>query len=480
MPGIFNMAGPRSDIHALVIGAGIGGLLSARVLAEHVERVTIVERDHLPEGPAPRKGAPQARHKHVMLKRGMDTLERLLPGIRTELGAACAPLVDMANDFAWLTPFGWSVRFPSEMTMLSCSRDLLECTLRRRILTMPNVHLLEGTSVTGLIPGGECVGGVKIRRFVDESGGPSAETGAISADLVIDASGRFSRAPQWLEEIGYDPPTDNVVNGGVHYASRIYQIPAGFDPGWRGAYVQIAPPAHPRGGVLLPIEGGRWHLTIFGIAPDCPPTDERGFREFVRSLRDPVIYDAIRDAVPLTAISGYRSTENRNRRYDQLPRQPHNFLVLGDAACAFNPVYAQGMTTAVLGAEALERSLHELRVLEPGGSLDGLSGHFQRRLLQVTATPWAMATLQDRKIPGAASGAPSLKDLLVSRYMDRAVARSTESARVRLALLETMNMVKPPSTLFHPRLAREVLRSPRSGIRPSAGAESHRVSPEAS
>jgi len=271
---------------------------------------------------------------------------------------------------------------------------------------------------------------------------------------VVDASGRPSRAPRWLKDLGYEPPQESVIDAHLGYTSRLYRIPKGFEPGWKGAYVQLAPPEHTRGGALLPIEGGRWMVTLAGTGGDYPPTDERGFLGFARSLRTPILYDALKGAEPLSQISGYRATENRIRRYEELSRQPHNFVVAGDALCTFNPVYGQGMTVAALGAEVLEACLEERR----DGDLVGLSNRFQRKVAKVNGPAWAMATAQDLRVPGVIGGSPGLVERLMGRYMDVAVELSTESERVRLTLLEAMNMLKPPSALFVPAVALKVLR----------------------
>ena len=108
--------------HAVVIGGGIAGLLAARVLTDHFERVTLVERDHFPETASPRKGLPQSRHLHVLLTRGRMALEQLFPGIGDELLAPGAEAIDAAGDIAWLTPAGWGTRFPSDIRSFACSR----------------------------------------------------------------------------------------------------------------------------------------------------------------------------------------------------------------------------------------------------------------------------------------------------------------------------------------------------------------------
>jgi 2-polyprenyl-6-methoxyphenol hydroxylase-like FAD-dependent oxidoreductase len=442
--------------HALVIGGSMAGMLAARVLSDHFERVTVVERDRFPEGgPTPRKGVPQARHVHALLKRGRVALERLFPGIGNELVAAGAPTLDMARDIAWLNPAGWGVRFASDLTFIAFSRDLLDWHVRRRLTADGAVRFLKGHDVTGLIPDptGTGISGVRVRQ---RDGKGADDESELRADLVVDATGRASRAPEWLEALGYPRPEETVIDAHLGDASRVYRLSAGFRADWKMAFVQAAPPDVTRGALLLPIEGDRWMLTLAGRGGDYPPTDEAGFMEFAESLRSPIIRDAIEGAEPLSAIHGFRQTANRRRHYERLGRQPHNFLVTGDAACAFNPVYAQGMTTAALGAETLQACLRERR--RPDGDLTGLARLFQKRLSKVNKAPWMLATGEDFRVRGVEGGEPNAMNRFMHRYMDRLLELSTEDARVRLALLEVFNLVKPPTAILAPAIAVKVLR----------------------
>ena len=463
--------------HALVIGGSMAGILAARVLADHFGRVTVVERDRFPEGPAPRKGVPQARHVHALLKRGRLALERLFPGIGEELIAAGAPTLDMVADIAWLNPAGWGVRFPSDLAFVAFSRDLLDWHVRRRLAADHDggVRFLEGYDVTGLIPdtAGTGVAGARVSARNRPGGG--GEEG-LRADLVVDATGRGSRAPEWLEALGYGRPAETVVNAHLGDASRVYRRPPGFRADWKMAFVQAAPPDVTRGGLLLPIEGDRWMLTLVGRDRDYPPTDEEGFMSFASSLRSPIIRDAIENAEPLSPIHGYRATANRRRHYEKLPRQPHNFLVTGDAACAFNPVYAQGMTAAALGAETLQACLREQRRRRSGGHLTGLSRGFQKRLAGINKAPWMLATGEDFRVRGVEGGKPNAINRFMHRYMDRVLELSTHDVGVRLALLEVFNLVKPPTAILSPPIAakvlrRAILRRPGAAVPPAAGGE---------
>jgi 2-polyprenyl-6-methoxyphenol hydroxylase-like FAD-dependent oxidoreductase len=268
----------------------------------------------------------------------------------------------------------------------------------------------------------------------------------------VDASGRNSNASKWLNALGYAPPEETHINSHLGYASRIYERPEWFDGDWKGLNVQAAPPLVTRGGALLPLEGNRWMVTLSGLGGDYPPTDEEGFMKFARSLRTPILYEAIKDAEPIGAISGYRDTENRRRHYEKLFRQPSNFLVTGDAACAFNPIYAQGMTSAALGAEVLEECLRK------SDDLTGLSKRFQKRLAKATAGSWLLATGEDFRVRDVEGGKASFATRLTHRYMDRVLALSLRDIRVRRTFLEVFHMLKPPTTLFEPSVVAKVLR----------------------
>jgi 2-polyprenyl-6-methoxyphenol hydroxylase-like FAD-dependent oxidoreductase len=438
--------------HALVVGGSMAGLLAARVLSERFERVTIVERDRFPEGPAFRKGVPQSKHLHVFMMRGRRISERLFPGLGEELEEAGAVLVDMADDVEWLTPAGFAPRFPSGLPVLMCSRNLLEWAVRERVASLPQVRFLQKTGVTGLLPtpDGKGVAAAKVRSRDEGEGTRSEES--LRAELVVDASGRNSKASKWLEDLGYAPPEETSINAHLGYTSRIYKRPERFDRDWKGIYVQATPPLVTRGGALLPLEGDRWMVTLYGVDGDYPPTDEAGFVDFARSLRSPILYEAIKEAEPISAISGYRATENRMRHYENLPRQPDNFLVTGDAACAFNPVYPQGMTTAALGAEVLEECLRE------SGDLVGLGKRFQKKLAKSNAAPWLMATGEDFRVRGVEGGKASFTTRLTHRYMDRVISLSLQDLGVRRTFLEVFHMLKVPTALFAPGIAAKVLR----------------------
>ncbi len=347
-----------SGRHAVVVGGSIGGMLAARVLSDHFDRITLIERDHLPEGTANRPGVPQARHLHFFLKRGLMAIEELFPGVKPDLLAAGSQMLDQGKDFRILYRSGWSPKVACNLEICTFTRPLLEEAIRRHLLQDPKISIAEGCEVSALVldESGERVSGVRIRRR------GTAETGeetTLHADFVVDVSGRGSKAPEWLQALGYEAPEETVVDAFWGYATRIYEPVEGFSADWKSLFVLNRPPYQPRAGIIQPIEGNRWIVTVAGVMHDYPPTDEEGFLKFAKSLSSPELYRAISAARPLSKIWGYRQTANRLRHYEKLTRMPQGFVTMGDAVCSFNPVYALGMTLTCLAALELRDSLRK-------------------------------------------------------------------------------------------------------------------------
>lgn len=380
---------------AVVIGSGIAGLAAARVLREHFARVTLIDRDLLPNQPEFRPGIPQAHHAHTLLPYGQMLLEQQFPHLMEELLEQGALNIEEAET-AYFDEGIWQRPRPhASRAMITCSRPMLETNLYRRVSSYPEIEILQGYEVNRLLvdEGKGAVSGVLLRSRAN----PAAKALRIEASLVIDASGRGSRAPQWLESLGYAPPEEWQINAYAGYASRLYEQPEGFEHDWKKLYISPCPPNGTRGGVIIPLEGGRWHATLIGIGSDYPPTDEEGFLEFARSLVSPALYEAIRAAKPVSKIFGYRKNENRVRRYECLPRYLEGFLVLGDAVFTMNPVYALGMTAAVVSSRVLETALQEQRQMADG--LTGLAQRFQQQLARETAKLWQQAIQNEWRWP---------------------------------------------------------------------------------
>jgi 2-polyprenyl-6-methoxyphenol hydroxylase-like FAD-dependent oxidoreductase len=378
---------------AIVIGGGIAGLSAAQALVDHVARVTIVERDRRSDQPGDRPGVPQTHHPHNLQPQAQRVLERFFPGLTEELLAERAVRLGEAGDVAFYYAGSWqTARVSTRNAIMACSRGLLEKILYRRIHAHPRIEVLYGYEIAGLnsTEGGRRVSGVRLLPRPGTAGGERQ----LPAELVVDASGRRSRAPEWLAELGYQPPEEWHIDAQVGYASRVYERPAEFEAAWKMLYIRPTPPAGTRGGIIIPLEGERWHVALVGVAGDYPPTDEDEFLAFARSLPTDRLYEAIRDARPLSRIYGFRRADNRVRRFDRLTRQPEGFLVTGDAAYALNPLYSQGMTAAILTSETLAEVL-EKHVQQAGGDVRGLAHTFQEEASEAVEGPWRLATRND-------------------------------------------------------------------------------------
>ena len=150
-------------------------------------------------------------------------------------------------------------------------------------------------------------------------------------------------------------------------------------------------------GAMFPIEGDRWIVTLQGAGGDTPPTDDAGFVGFARSLRSPILHDAIRFAEPLTPAVAFANTANRRRHFERLRRWPEGFVVVGDGVCAFNPIYGQGMAVAAQTAVVLGANLAtHLRRQE---TFAGFARRMQRRVAGCGDAAWMIATGDDLRLP---------------------------------------------------------------------------------
>ncbi len=438
--------------HALVIGGSMAGLLAARVLSDYFGQVTIVDRDIFPDVPDHRKGVPQSQHAHALLPKGQIIISSLFPGILDDLRADGALSVTDVVPMVIVSPAGKLPAQRQESEYMAFSRYLLEWHVRDRLSRLANIRIISNTEVTGLLASEDQtrVVGVHMRER-----GLQSYIDVLTADLVVDASGRHSQAPKWLVELGYEETPEEKINSGLGYASRFYARPENFPDDWQGIIINGRPPQNPRAGLILPVDNGRWHVSLGGIAGNFAPTDEEGFLQWARDLPDPSIYEAIRVAKPLTPIRGSRTPENRLRHFEQLQRWPGGFITIGDSVCAFNPIYGQGMSVSAMDAMTLNACLQE----QQRAPRPDFERHFQRELAKTVAAAWLVSTGEDLRWSGVKlSGArPSPFLGLLHSYMNLVLRGAVEDPMLAGAYMSVIGMMAPPLSLAQPRIVLQAL-----------------------
>ncbi|MFI5783786.1 NAD(P)/FAD-dependent oxidoreductase [Nocardia sp. NPDC051570] len=447
-----------TDSPAVVIGAGIAGLLAAQVLACHRFRVVLVDRDRLPSQPQRRTGVPQGDHVHALFARGLRAVEARLPGFGTELCQRGGQRIDVGRDLTLVSRHGVGLRFPSDLEVIGASRPLIEAVIRERVVALPRVRLRDHHHAAELIGTSRHVNAVRVQ---DRTTGQLED---VPAALVVEAGGRGSALSTWFTQLGCPTVPETIVDAHVGYATRIYRRNTqGPQRDWQACYALPLGPVTTRGGVLAPIEGDRWIVTLNGVGQDRPPTDDEQFVSFARGLSTPLIADAIANAEPLTSVRRSSTTANRRRHFDRVANQlPDNVFAIGDSACIFNPVYAQGMTVAALDAHLLDACLR-------GGRT---AAKYHRKLSALHDVPWLLATTSDFRFPTTDSPADASRHRLLGDYFERVVAAGTDDPLAQVAFLNVLNMVQHPVRLLNPRLAVHVTRHHhrprRAGPRPAS------------
>lgn len=441
--------------HAVVLGGGLAGLCTAAVLAERFASTTIVERDVLPQAPGHRKGVPQDRHNHVLLPLGVESLERIFPGVVEELRKGGAGLVDAPESLRIYMAGGAILVDRFDVTLVTATRPFLEAVVRSRVDSRGNVRFIEGREAAGLVtsPDRKRVNGV---RVLPRGGSGAGE--ALAADLVVDATGRGSQAPRWLADLGYPAPAEDRVQVGVHYASRLFER----KPGELGGALNVLvarPPGQRRGGVIAAVEGDRWSVTLSGFLGERPPDELDAFIEYARSLWRPEIYDVVSRARPIGEGATGSYPANLWRRYDRLDRFPERFVVTGDAVSPLNPTYAQGMSVAIAEALVLAATLDQ-------GGLDRVGPRFFKRSMALVKNSWTQATDSDLRDPNV-EGPRTPRWRILKAYGDRLVPLTHRDPVVGGAFLRVIGLAAPPPTLMHPRILGRVLLS---RLRPGARA----------
>ncbi len=427
---------------AVVVGASVAGLSAAAVLSSRFAQVVLVDRDLLTDEPQDRRGVPQGRHAHGLLPAGHRRMEGWFPGFTEGLLGAGARHFDFGDEVLWYQGDRPRVSYHAGIGGPVSSRALLEHHLRQHVLALSNVSLRSGAGVGGVTTTPD-------RRHVT---GVTLEDGTtVAADLVVDASGRSGRSVRWLTELGYEEPETSVVTIDMGYASRIFRRDPSVERDW-GVALVMAPPPSGRQGVVFPLEGGRWMVTLAGFHGDHPPRDAEGFLAFARSLPSPVVAEIIESSEALGEAVTHRLPSNQRRHVERLRSVPGGLVMLGDAVCSFNPVYGQGMSSATLQAEALGQALDAVPTVD-----DRFVRLFYKRAAKAIAAPWQLSTGADFSLP-ATTGPKAPGTDIINRYMAKVLQASQVSEEICLRLLEVTTLLRPPRDLLTPAMIVKVNR----------------------
>jgi 2-polyprenyl-6-methoxyphenol hydroxylase-like FAD-dependent oxidoreductase len=440
----------RLGQQAVVVGASIAGLMAARVLSEYFDQVTALEQDNLEDRPVLHKSVPQGNHLHALLPGGMKVLSLLYPAFTAELGLRGATRVTPGRDIVWYLPDGkaynptGSIRAPFDLGQEAycASRGLIEFVIRRQTTAIPNIRVESGTAVRELIYREGRVRGVR-----------TADSRAIAAELVVDATGRGRRARQWLAAIGFSSPEETAIGLDTAYSTANFRRPESF-PGEPIIFITGPAPHFTRRGYVITIENGTLLVSLIGRFGDFPPTDREGFLAFAQELHSDLAYRIIREAEQLSPIAHHRFVSSVQRHYERMTAFPEGFLVIGDALCTFNPIYAQGMSAAAKQAEILQHVLSDCATQSRG--MDGIASSFFRQAAEFNSTPWNLAAAFDFAFPQTRGTRPPGTDER-ARYFAALDGLQGEDAEVRRLMTEVFQLLQPLSVLQQEPLRSRVL-----------------------
>jgi 2-polyprenyl-6-methoxyphenol hydroxylase-like FAD-dependent oxidoreductase len=443
---------------AIVVGGSIAGLSCATVLSEYFDEVVVLERDKIEPGPIPRKSVPQGRHIHSLLASGHRVLSALYPDFTKLLKDSNAIHYRIGVDTAYYFPDGmaytlfgmWREPCDTGIDVYSQSRALVEHLVRQCTLKRSNVTIKSGCDASNIYANDGAVKGV---QFFEEG-----RLTRLASNLMVDASGRGSRAVHWLNELGYEAPAESSIGVKFAYASARYRIPAGYNDTARVVLVVSAD--FPSGGILQEIEDRTWIVSLGSRFGTYPPIDEAGFLSFARNLHSPRIYELIVDAERIEDINGYRYPASLWRHYEQMRSFPSGFIIIGDAMCSFNPIYGQGMSVALLQVDALAKML--MRIRESGNGLQSLSVNFLRAAAKINQTAWTLAANLDLAYPQTIGDRPRFMGLRM-RYSSALDALARRDPVLTSLLYEVYHLIKPISALTSPNYySRAILQMCRS------------------
>ncbi len=438
--------GQEAGTRAVVLGGSIAGLFAARVLADAYDEVQIVDRDKLVGTRGPRKHCPQTYQANGLLARGVQIMEELFPGIVAQLVEHGVPVGDLSGSCRWYAQGLRLKQQDGDLITLGVLRPELEWQIRERVQQFANVTFVEQHDILGLTTTADNsrVTGARV-----QARGSKTET-ILEADLVVDATGRGSRTPVWLEQLGYAKPEEERKKIDLVYVTQHFKLRPGADP-FEGdvAINQIAHPGLPRGNVFFKTDGGKLELTTYGLLGDHPPADQAGLYEWIRSLGAKDVYETLRYADPVDEPVPFRFPTTLRRHYQKLDRFPEGLLVTGDAVTCFNPVYAQGMSVAALCTITMRQHLHSGAVPVP-------QDYFRDLAKDAIDAAWEMTNTVDLSFPGVPGERP-FKVRFGNWFLKKVQVAATRDGSITAKYFKAAGLVARPETLQRPGFVLRVL-----------------------
>ncbi len=438
--------GQDAGTRAVVLGGSIAGLFAARVLADAYDEVQIVDRDKLIGVKGVRRFCPQSHQANGLLARGVQVMEELFPGLTKEMVDYGVPTGDLSGSCRWYARGNRLKQQTAGLTTLGVVRPMFEWFIRERVQKIPNVTFIEEHDILGLTTSADKsrVTGARVQK----RGGDTDEV--IEADLVVDATGRGSRTPVWLEQLGYEKPFEERKKIDLGYVTQHFRLRKGANGFVKDVAInQIANAVVPRGNVFFLVEDGKVELTTYGILGDHPPTDYDGLMAWLKSLPAKDVYNTLRYADPVDKAMPFKFPTTLRRHYHKLRRFPEGLLVTGDAVTTFNPVYAQGMSVAALCALVLRQHLHS-------GAAPVPQDYFRDLAKDAIDQAWDMTNTIDLSLPGV-EGERTFKVRMGNWFLKRVQIAATRDGSVTAEYFKTAGLVQKPEAMMRPGFALKVL-----------------------
>ncbi|MEQ5091656.1 FAD-dependent monooxygenase [Providencia rettgeri] len=364
-----------------IIGGSITGCIAAEMLSKYFDDITIIEKDSFIPDSSKRKYVPHENHAHILLKKGMELLEKIFPGIIDELNIKGAPYSNLGEDIDWFQYGSWKIKYKSKYRICFSTRILLDSVIRQRILKNNKIKVKDNTSVEKMIVNKNKVTSLSIRE--------SNNTQVIFSDLVIDSSGFGSKTDKMLTDSGISKVESTIIKKHLKYVSRIYKIPSNLVKEYKNKAIIIwSSNDNCNIGLLLPVENECCIVSVGSCFSQEPKPDEESYLSFIKNLPSEKIYNTVKKLEPISDIYYFKYIGSTWKHYEKLHDFPSGLIVLGSALCGMNPFYGQGITMSLSQIRILENNITKLKNAQNTVLI-------QKKIAKSLKTPWEVSKTED-------------------------------------------------------------------------------------